>query len=271
VAPFLVSPQWEPLFPMHNYGVYASKWPHEVETVWTIVNRNPYNIGGPQMDVQNWPGTRYFDLYHGVELKPEVEGSRAVLSFELEAYGYGAILEVPVEPNEKIRALMSRMAEMTKKPLADFSHEWKVLPQQMVEIPATKPAKEAPEGMVRIAGGAFVFRVHGTEIEGDADDGVDVQYPWEDSPRRFHEHLMEIKPFFIDKTPVTNAQFKAFLDATHYAPRDPINFLRDWKNGAFPQGWDKRPVTWVSLEDARAYANWAGKRLPHEWEWQFAA
>ena len=75
----------------------------------------------------------------------------------------------------------------------------------------------------------------------------------------------------IDKYPVTNAQFKQFLDATHYAPKDAINFLRDWKNGTFPQGWDNRPVTWVSLEDARAYAAWAGKRLPHEWEWQLAA
>jgi hypothetical protein len=54
-------------------------------------------------------------------------------------------------------------------------------------------------------------------------------------------------------------------------PGHAINFLRDWKNGAFPQGWDNRPVTWVSLEDARAYAKWAGKRLPHEWEWQLAA
>ena len=82
---------------------------------------------------------------------------------------------------------------------------------------------------------------------------------------------MQVKPFFIDKYPVTNAQFKQFLDATHYAPEDSINFLRDWKNGTYPEGWDNRPVTWVSLEDARAYAKWAGKRLPHEWEWQFAA
>ena len=49
------------------------------------------------------------------------------------------------------------------------------------------------------------------------------------------------------------------------------NFLKDWKNGTYPQGWGNKPVTWVSLEDARAYAAWAGKRLPHEWEWQWAA
>ena len=98
-----------------------------------------------------------------------------------------------------------------------------------------------------------------------------MQYPWEDSPRRFHEHTIHVAPYYIDKYPVTNAQFKQFLNATHYAPRDAINFLRDWKNGEFPQGWDNRPVTWVSLEDARAYAAWAGKRLPHEWEWQIAA
>jgi gamma-glutamyl hercynylcysteine S-oxide synthase len=43
------------------------------------------------------------------------------------------------------------------------------------------------------------------------------------------------------------------------------------KTESFPAGWDNKPVTWVSLEDARAYAAWAGKRLPHEWEWQYAA
>ena len=50
-----------------------------------------------------------------------------------------------------------------------------------------------------------------------------------------------------------------------------LNFLRDWKNGSYPDGWANKPVTWVSLEDARAYAAWAGKRLPHEWEWQYVA
>jgi formylglycine-generating enzyme required for sulfatase activity len=82
---------------------------------------------------------------------------------------------------------------------------------------------------------------------------------------------MELKAFYIDRYPVTQAQFKKFLDATRYWPKDDHNFLKDWAEGSPPAGWDNKPVTWVSLEDARAYAAWAGKRLPHEWEWQYAA
>jgi formylglycine-generating enzyme required for sulfatase activity len=271
VAPFLVSPDWEPHYPMHSYGVFSSRWPLGKQTVWTIVNRNGYDFKGRQMSVPLTAGMRYFDLYHGIELKPETEGNFAVLSFDIEANGYGAVLATPNEPGDAIKTLLRRMADMTKTPLQAFSHEPTVLPQTLVDIPATKAAASAPEGMVLVPGGAFDFRVQGTEIEGGAKDGVDVQYPWEDSPRRFHEKEMQIAPFYMDKFPVTNAQFKQFLDATHYAPRDTINFLRDWSNGAFPAGWDNRPVTWVSLEDARAYAKWAGKRLPHEWEWQMAA
>jgi formylglycine-generating enzyme required for sulfatase activity len=235
------------------------------------VNRNPYEVSGEQIEVTLTPGMHYFDIYHGAELKPETKGSRSVLSFDIEASGYGAILATPGEPSNAIKTLMQRMAAMTKKPLADFSHESPILKQGLVEIPPTNPVVETPDGMVKIPGGQYDFKVQGAEIEGDASQRVDVQYPWEPTPRRFHEHTMEIKPFFIDKFPVTNAQFKQFLDATHYAPKDSINFLRDWKNGSFPQGWDNRPVTWVSLEDARTYAKWAGKRLPHEWEWQMAS
>ncbi len=271
VARFLVSPDWEPLYPMHHYGVYASRWPLGNETVWTIVNRNGYAIDGPQMTVPATPGMRYFDLYHGVELKVAADGDGGVLNFALEPNGYGAILATPDEPGSAIKELMQRMATMTAQPLPSFSRVSPVLTQKLVEIASTKPAAETPAGMIRIPGGSFDFRVQGVEIEGGDDPGVDVQYPWEDSPRRFHEHVMQVAPFYIDKYSVTNAQFKEFLDATHYSPQDSINFLRDWKNGTFPQGWENRPVTWVSLEDARAYAAWAGKRLPHEWEWQLAA
>jgi hypothetical protein len=48
-------------------------------------------------------------------------------------------------------------------------------------------------------------------IEGGDDVGVDVQYPWEDLPHRHHKHTMNTSPFFVDKYPVTNAQFKTFL------------------------------------------------------------
>ncbi len=271
IAPFLVSPDWEPLYPMHSFGVYSSRWPLANQTVWTIVNRNAYEVSGHQIDVPYSPGMRYFDLYHGVELKPETSGQTATLAFDLEPLGYGAILAIPGQPSAPILSLMDRMAKLTNTPLASLSHDPPILKQTLVEIPPTAPAAEAPAGMVKIPGGSFDFKVQGVEIEGEASNLVDVQYPWEPTPRRFHEHTLEIKPFFIDKFPVTNAQFKQFLDATHYAPQDSINFLRDWKNGSFPAGWDNRPATWVSLEDARAYAQWAGKRLPHEWEWQLAA
>ncbi len=272
VAPFLTSAEWEPLTPMLRYGVFASRWPLHGQTIWTIVNRNQYGVDGHQIELEPDDGMRYFDLYHGAELKPErTSGGKVMLSFAIEAHGYGALLATKTAPEAGIQALMSSMKEMSAKPLASYSHEWTVLSQQIVPIAATKPPSQEPAGMVKIPAGNFVFKVEGIEIEGSNDIGVDVQYPWEDSPRRFHEHSMQMKSFWIDTYPVTNAQFKKFLDATHYHPQDDLNFLRDWKDGSFPDGWDNKPVTWVSLEDARAYAGWAGKRLPHEWEWQYAA
>jgi len=163
------------------------------------------------------------------------------------------------------------MRALSEKPLSSFSHEWTPLPQQLVPITKTKPAIETPPGMSQIPPADFLFRVNGIEIEGTNDEGVDVQYPGEASARRYHETKLHIPTFWIDTYPVTNAEFKHFLDATHYHPADDHNFLKAWKAGTYPSGWDDKPVTWVSLEDARAYANWAHKRLPHEWEWQYAA
>jgi len=271
VAPFLVSKDWEPFFAMLRFGVFASRWPLGDATLWTIINRNEYNISGPEMELPFQEGMHYFDLYHGEELTPERRGDKAVLTFSLAAKDYGAVLGTRLPLTENTSSLMATMKTMTATPLSSLSDKRTILLQQMAEIARTKPASGTPEGMVRIPEADFLFKVQGIEIEGFDDIGVDVQYPWEDSPRRYHEHVVHVKPLWMDRYPVTNAEFKKFLDTTHYQPKDDLNFLRDWQNGTYPQGWGDKPVTWVSLEDARVYAAWAGKRLPREWEWQYAA
>ena len=272
LAGSLRSPDWEPHFPTLQAGVFASRFPTSANTLWTIVNRNEYDSTGEQIITAHRAGMHYFDLWQGTELSPAVHGKTATLSFRVEGLGFGALLATQQYPAAgPLKELLSYMAERSRRPLSSYSREWRPLTQKMVEIAATKAAQSAPPGMVRIPEADYNFQVRGIEIEGGNDPGVDVQYPWEDVARRFHRHLVHVASFYIDRTPVSNAQFKSFLEATHYHPKDDHNFLRDWRDGSYPDGWDNKPVTWVSIEDARAYAAWAGKRLPHEWEWQFAA
>jgi formylglycine-generating enzyme required for sulfatase activity len=75
----------------------------------------------------------------------------------------------------------------------------------------------------------------------------------------------------MDETLVTNAQFGEFLKASRYRPRHGEDFLKHWTRGRPPAGLEDHPVVNVDLDDARAYADWAGKRLPTEEEWQYAA
>ncbi|MGA2591485.1 MAG: formylglycine-generating enzyme family protein [Bryobacteraceae bacterium] len=271
-ADLLVGRDWEPYAPTRQYGIFATRFPGEGRTLWTLVNRNEYDVAGEQIEAPHREGARYYDLWNGVELHPRTADSQAVLSFPMEAKGFGAILEVaPGGAPQNLEALLAQMRQWAQVPLSSLSHEWKFLPQRIVEIAPAKAPAGSPPGMVHVPAGEFDFQVTGIEIEGFNWIGVDVQYPWEDAPRRGHHHRLSMKPFYIDRYPVTNAEFKKFLDATQYQPRDGHNFLKDWHNGTYPEGWANKPVTWVSLEDARAYAAWSGKRLPHEWEWQYAA
>ena len=281
----LITPAWEPHVPTRTYGVFASMWPDAAagQTLWTLVNRNPYGVSGGQLRLPLTPGAHYYDLWHGQELEPQAEdgaeNGSVVLDFPLEAHGYGAILATTQSLSElqpATQKLLTQMKALAQQPLQSLSNEWESMPQTIVPIEKTEAAAKPPANMIRIPAADFTFRVNGIEIEGMDDEGVDVQYSWEDSARRYHEHRMHIDSFWIDKYPVTNAEFKRFLDATHYQPADDHNFLRDWTRangaiGSYPEGWADKPVTWVSIEDARAYAKWAGKRLPHEWEWQYAA
>lgn len=90
-------------------------------------------------------------------------------------------------------------------------------------------------------------------------------------PKEGEGETIAISSFFMDRYPVTNYDFKKFLDATEYKPSDTTNFLKHWKNEMIPKGQENFPVIYVSYEDAQAYAAWVGKRLPTELEWQYAA
>src|SRR6185369_9686499 len=150
--------------PTLRFQVYASKWPEAKETLWTIINRNEYQDSGEQLSLPAKDGMRYFDLWRGVELKPVTANERVVLSFPVEANGFGAILATPTSTPE-LEKLLSEMKRLNAFRLDSFSKEWVVLKQKVAEVRPTKPYKNAPEGMVSIPASQFDFKVEGIEIE----------------------------------------------------------------------------------------------------------
>src|SRR5882724_2963923 len=131
--------------------------------------------------------------------------------------------------------------------------------------PAKPPSQEAPPAtppkpeMAQIDGGAFQMGVNDMASKTTYDL---AQYP---------AHRVEVKSFWMDKTEVSNAEYADFVSASRYQPPS------YWRNGKPPAGQERWPVTNVSLADAKAFADWRGKRdgfkyrLPTEQEWEYAA
>jgi gamma-glutamyl hercynylcysteine S-oxide synthase len=126
--------------------------------------------------------------------------------------------------------------------------------------PAAEPTSEGPE----------MVRVDGREVGIGAVPGG---FAYDNERPR---HTIELEPFWIDRTPVTNAEFAVFVADTGAEP--PMYWEHD---GA--EGWvrtamgttepldPRQPVIHIDFHQAEAFARWAGKRLPTELEWEAAA
>jgi len=119
------------------------------------------------------------------------------------------------------------------------------------------PATPSPTAAGQLTTGGEMILLKGGEFLMGREGSND---PFEQPP-----HKVTLPPFFIDAFEVTCEQYARFVkERRHAAPPG-------WVNGEFPTGTARRPVTGVTWDDAVAYAEWAGKRLPTEEEWEFAA
>lgn len=197
------------------------------------------------------------------DTNPTVHLSRSpAASGELKSFNQPSFISAPVPSAKKEgrRALLVVSVVLSALIISGFMgmFAWseRVQPNSVDDNPINttpnqngKPSSipTPPSGMAYIPGGEFLM---------GSNDGDDLERP---------QHKVTVGPFFIDRYEVTCEDYEKFVRATGHQVPD------GWKNGSYLPGAARRPVTGVDWDDANAYARWAGKRLPTEEEWEFAA
>ena len=278
---------WTPLVPTRQAGLYASRWESAGVRVWTLVNRTEDDVKGELFEAPFGDGEHVWDAIMGqpamvgrpMAARPQrPDPARApvmpVVGF-VPPRGLGCFVAGrPEAMGADFTDFLARQREILKR--ADWSTRFPERHAVLRRLPATTPIARAkvPADMVAIDDGKVrlktEFRIRECGFYDSTDAHFNTRFPALHQPIAF-EREVELKPFALDLTLVTNAHFAEFLKATGYRPRQMHRFLAHWIDGAPPAGKADHPVVYVDLEDARAFARWAGKRLPTEEEWQHAA
>ena len=276
-AQFFTEGEWTPLFPIQLNRVYASQWQVGKSKLWTLINRQEQWTTGKLFDQAAVNGVRYFDLIAGKEMKSRLANGKVGLYAEFGPKTIGCILSIPEgELTPDFYAFLKKQSNIYKR--AESSTAFHLPTPRLKPVAATRPYPKSklPNGMISIPVSPdsvrMTFRFRQRECGFyPIGDFVDYSYSQARNDTTTGSVTVKLSPFAMDETVVTNGQFAQFLKASRYQPKHRENFLRHWVNNAPPAGQENHPVVWVALEDARAYAKWAGKRLPTEAEWQWAA
>ena len=260
--------------------VFASRFGGPGRTLWTLANRSDEPFTGTLLeaarDGRSPDSVLWFDLIAGRRLEPEPDpsgGDVAVIRGTLPARGFGAVLALhPEDVDEDFLAFLARQA--AAKPSTDTT-----FPQRLItRVPAPfAPVDAAPPGFAVLPAGPRELTIRYRLRETGLYDGAPYVEDWKPLPPRLHQEVTETRrtdsprPTAVAVHEVTNAEFADFLARSGYAPIRPERFLDHWTDGRPAPGSESDPVTHVDLHDARAYAAWAGLRLPTEDEWQAAA